>query len=107
MSLTRSQLLETAAPDVTLVDDVPGYGTVYLRSYPEGLRMLRLSTIGKDKETWRALRIIDLVVDAEGEPLFTIDDLEAVKRLDSLKLDPLCHAIQVHLDESQKKSKHD
>jgi hypothetical protein len=105
MSLDRDSLLEYARIEVTEVTDIPHFGTVYLRPYPESLRILRMSQADRALEPkWRAQRIIDLVTDSEGVPAFTQDDLVLLAELDSTKLDPVSLAISTFLSDRQKKS---
>ena len=102
--MNRDEVLDQITLDVTRVEDVPIFGTVHLRPYPEGLRCQRMAEVRPGNSQWRAQRVIDLVVDDKGEPIFTQDDLLSLVEADSYKLDGINLAIQKFLESHQKKN---
>jgi|DEB0MinimDraft_4_1074332.scaffolds.fasta_scaffold03861_9 hypothetical protein len=100
-TLTREQLLNKAKARYEEVD-VPGLGTVGIRSLDRAKIDLRSSTWFDDNgnlvEEKFALRnvymIIDQVMIDESTPMFSAEDVSVVSALDGAMLNPLISAVQ-------------
>lgn len=100
-TLTREQLLNKAKARYEKVD-VPGLGTVGIRSLTRAKIDLRSSTWFDDQgnliDEKFALRnvymLIDQVMVDENTPMFSVDDISVVSELDGAMLNPLISAVQ-------------
>ena len=92
MTLDRAAIL--AAPDLPLTElDVEEWGgTIYLRPFTAG-DLARLDTESNDPGANAAMLVILSVTDSEGEPLFTEDDVEAVKAKSLSALNRVAQAV--------------
>ena len=96
-TLTREAIFEKAKPRTKLVD-VPGWGKVWLRSWGEVRRSMRMASIANDDGSEgmsRLYRIVDQVLCDETTPMFTDADVPKLAELDGEKLDALNGAIVI------------
>ncbi len=98
-TLTRSALLDSIKAIQREVD-VPGIGVVTIKSWTPVQRSRRQATIASMTQENQykhaaAFAIIDMVVDGNGEPLFTDADLPTlINETSSAKIDQLHDACQ-------------
>ncbi len=95
MTLTREQIREKLQPRTGVIT-VEGWGDVRIRSQPESLRSRRTATIGSDPKTTDRLRIflvIDQVVDDDGQPMFSAEDIEWMEGADGHRFEELAGEI--------------
>jgi len=104
-TLTREALLRAIKSEHREVE-VKGIGTVMIRSWSPVARSRRqasIASMSKDKQFYFATvyAVVDMVCDAEGNPMFTDDDIPMLtaEGVSSSKLDLLhdaCQAFDEH-----------
>lgn len=109
MSLTKAQLLDKCKPRVELVKDVPGFGDVWIRSYPQAKMSSRSTSLADgdgnaDFSLADVFSIIDQVMIDKDNMMFTDDDIDTLADADAGQLAPLVMAIRSFNERDPKKT---